>query len=342
MTSVYAQFRAEIAPTLEDAERILITAHYSPDDDSIGSVLSVYQALTDLYPTKSIRIVYTGEPSVRHAVFSCFDKIEWVRDVAEHISEADLCIFLDASQYGRFSKQPELASKAAKSICIDHHGSEPDAFTHILKLPELSSNSEIVYRVFEDQMKTREIAETILLGIVGDTGNFAYVRPDQAEVFGIAQKLLSLVGTSIDAFRARYGGIPKAIIPLLQELVKNTQYGSAAGWPDFQYSYISREVAESGNYSDEDMSAASHIYMGQYLPKVQGYTWGFVITPRTEGCRISGRSAQGSVNIRLVHEGLGVGSGHDRASGGSFSESDPKQCIEMVKEWVSKNSPVLM
>jgi nanoRNase/pAp phosphatase (c-di-AMP/oligoRNAs hydrolase) len=338
----YIQFRDECLNLVAGADSVVITSHMSPDDDSIGSVLSVYTILTEAFPQKNIRIIYTGEMVFRYSVFANFEKIHWVDDVANHLEGVDLLVMLDASQYARFSKLPEKLALVPHKICIDHHASEPDAFTLLLKVQEVTSNSELIYRTFVGEVLPVSVAEPILLGILGDTGNFSYVPPAQADVFLIAKRLIETIGTPIDQFRARYGGIPKRIIPLLQDLVKNTTYGTVTGWPDFQYSYIDRATLEGNNYTDEDMSAASHIYMGQYLPRVQGYGWGFVITPRQSGgCRMSGRSLPGSVNVRDLHERLGIGSGHDRASGGYFPEPDPQACIKLVHTWINENAPVL-
>jgi nanoRNase/pAp phosphatase (c-di-AMP/oligoRNAs hydrolase) len=95
--------------------------------------------------------------------------------------------------------------------------------------------------------------------------------------------------------------------------------------------------------TDEDMSAASHIYMSQYLTRIEGYGWGMVLTPRADGsCRISMRSLPGSVNVRDLQERLGAGSGHDRAAGGAFKDvSEPSECIARVLEFMKANKPVL-
>lgn len=339
----YASFRQSFYELTDDASTIVITSHYSPDDDSIGSVLSVFQILKNKYPDKNIRIVYTGIPSERHKSFASFEKIEWVDDVANHLGSIDILIMLDASKYGRFSRIPEGLHAVPKTICIDHHASAPDTFTLLLREPTMTSTCELIYYVFDlEKNIDKNIAETVLLGILGDTNNFSHIKPDQSQIFIIAKHLVETVGISIDAFRSRYGGIPKRIIPLLQELVKNTSYENIAGWPDVQYSFITRNIVEEGKYSDEDMSAASHIYIGQYLSRVEGYGWGFVITPRTDNtCRMSGRSLPGSVNVRDLHERLGVGGGHDRASGGSFAEPDPSACIAKVLEWMKSNTPLI-
>jgi phosphoesterase RecJ-like protein len=346
-TPDFAAFRRDFFALTEKAQHIVITSHYSPDDDSIGSVLAVYTILTTQYPAKDIRIIYTGAPSERHNVFAQFEKIEFVTDVGNELTGADLLIMLDANQYARFSKVPELLQQVPQTIAIDHHASAPDTFTLSLVVSHFSSNCELIYRALDtESMLTKTLAGYFLLGILGDTGNFAYVTPEQSDVFLVVKKLVNTVGVSIDSFRARYGGIPKHIIPLLQELVKNTTYQSMQGWPDFQYSFIERSVIQTGNYTDEDMSAASHIYMGQYLPRVLGYGWGFVLTPRSDGgVRMSGRSLATSVNVRDMHERLGIGSGHDRAAGGNFKKEtvdrEPKQCIVEVLSWMEHNTPLI-
>jgi phosphoesterase RecJ-like protein len=341
----YAGFRTSLLALVESSEHVVITSHFSPDDDSIGSVLSTYTILTGKYPAKDIRIIYTGDKVERYNIFTNFDKIQFVPDVAHELNGVNLLIVLDGSQYARFTKFPELFSHVPNIVAIDHHANVPDAFvlSHIV---QLSSNCENLYRIFnEGTAFSKEISEHMLLGILGDTGNFAYVTPAQTEVFSIAKTLIDTIGMSINMFRSRYGGIPKRIIPLLQELVKNTQYATIAHWPDFQYTYIDRTVLEAENYTDEDMSAASHIYMGQYIPRVLGYGWGFVLTPRNDGgVRMSSRSLGTSVNVRELHERLGIGSGHDRAAGGAFKKEtvdrEPKQCIVEVLDWMEHNVPL--
>ncbi len=320
----------------------------SSDDDSIGSVLSLYTILQQKYSEKNIRIIYTGEAVTRYKIFTDFNKIEWVDDVANHIAETDLLIVLDGSRYFRFSKNPEQLQTVPQKIVIDHHASPADPATLSLIEPTFSSNCELIYQLFIDSVDltkdlTKDLAGYMLLGILGDTGNFSYVNPSQSQVFLVAKKLIETVDMPIDSFRSRYGGIPKKIFPLLQNLLKNTSYGSADGWPEYQYSFIDREVMVDGNYSDEDMSAASHIYMGQYLPRIEGYLWGFVITPRNDGTsRMSGRALTGGVNVRDFHERLGIGGGHDKASGGYFKNGDVQECLITVLDWIKTNKPAIV
>lgn len=332
-------FRESFFSLISESNNIVITSHLSPDDDSIGSVLLMHSILIEKYPSKSIRIIYSGQKVNRYSIFKNFETIEWVDDIANHIDNVDVLVTLDASNWRRFSKLHEKLASIPKRIGIDHHASEPDEYTLLFKDEKASSNTELMYRIFiEGTQYSKEVAEYIFLGINGDTGGFAYVEPSKADIFILAKDLIEKIDMSIDLFRSRYMGIPIKIIPLLQELVKNTTYQTIDNWPPVQFTFIKK----INDYTDEDMSAASHIYMGQYLPRVEGYSWGFVITPRTDmTCRMSGRSLSGSVDVRTFHELLGIGSGHIHASGGYFKEIDPEVCLNKVIEFMKNNKPVL-
>lgn len=335
----FVSFRESFYKLVEGAERVVITAHLSPDDDSIASVMSLHEILTTKYPGKDIKIVYEAEPTVRHNVFAHYAAIGFVASLAEHLDGVDVLVVLDVNNFARISKQPEVLQTVPNKVVIDHHASTPDDFTLALIDKTYSSNAELVYRIFaNDVVLTKTLAESLLLGVLGDTGNLAYVAPEKADTFDLTKTLVQTAGVSINAFRARYGGIPRRIIPLLQELVQHTAYMTQDGWPDMQYTYIASE----GEYSDEDMSAASHIYMSQYLTRVEGYGWGVVVTPRSDhSTRISARSLPGSVNVRDLFERMSIGGGHDRAAGGYMKDIDAQTTVQKIFDWMKENKPLL-
>jgi nanoRNase/pAp phosphatase (c-di-AMP/oligoRNAs hydrolase) len=104
-------FKKEFFALVEKAEHIVITAHLSPDDDSIGSVMAMHEILTIKYPDKDIKILYSGEASHRHSIFANYKNITFVTDIADHISNTDLFVMLDVNNYARVSKQPEGTQK---------------------------------------------------------------------------------------------------------------------------------------------------------------------------------------------------------------------------------------
>lgn len=260
------------------------------------------------------------------------------------LNHTDLLIVLDGSQFGRFSKQPENLKTVPVTICIDHHASPIDEFTLSLVLPAYSSCTEVIYLALcQEIVVSKKLAEIFLMGILGDTGNFTYIKPHQTETLATAKKLLEISKIEIQEFQSRYRTISQRSFLVIQELIKNTQYSCVDEWPNFQYSYIDTEFTESGHYTDSEISEGCHIYMSNYLRMITGYGWGFVITPKANGdCSISSRSLPKSVSVRDMLERMKIGGGHDRASGGKFKDQkDTKICIEQVLSWIAINSPVL-
>lgn len=347
----YTDFNSGFLSAFDDilagSQSIVITSHISPDEDSISSVLSLYDIVSTTYSGKKIRIVYTGEAVARFSSFKNFDKIEFVDDVANHVAVTDLLIVVDGGQLSRFSRLPEKLALVEKRICIDHHSSAPDVFSLSLIVSSATSTSEVLYRAFDaEKMLTKELAELFLLGIIGDTGMFAFVRPSQLEIFSISQNLLRVADTSIDIFLSRYRSISDREFAIIQNLMKNTRYGATPSWPDFQYSFIERDEIQKNNYTDEEISAGSAIYMGHYLRAVKGYSWGFVATPRKSGeCRVSFRSLPKSVNVRDLAERMGIGGGHDRSAGSAIKKIDKdieaEDAITTIIEWMKTNKPLL-
>ena len=161
-------FTRKFLKMTETASRICITAHLSPDPDSIASILSTYYLLTKNHPTKSIKMVCAGEPINKFRMFKNYKKIEFVKDLAEYLDSFDLLILLDGSQYYRFTEIPEKIEKFnGKTICIDHHSSPIDKFDLSLVAPQISSCSEIIYLAFcKDSKVDKPLAEIFLLGIL--------------------------------------------------------------------------------------------------------------------------------------------------------------------------------
>jgi len=342
-------FTNQFLQIAETAPRICITAHLSPDPDSIASVLATYFLLTKKYPNKSIKMICTGEPINKYEMFKNFEKVEFVKDLTDHLNNFDLLIMLDGSQYNRFTETPDKIAKFnGKTICIDHHSSPIDKFDLSLVDPKMSSCSEIIYISFcKDNRIDKPLAEIFLLGILADTGNFTYLKPNQSNTLISAKKLIDAGQIEIQEFLARYNTIPQRVFYLLGELIKNTKYYAIEGWPDFQATYIGREFMDQNKFNDNEISEAGHIYMTHYLRVIENHTWGFVITPDANGdCSISLRSLPNGVSCRDVMEKMKIGGGHDRAAGGTFKTSSGKKlkvsdCLNQVLDWIKANKPII-
>ena len=332
-------FKSEFFNLVGKANSIVITSHTSPDDDSIGSLLSLFQIIKQKYPEKKIRMVQTGEKIDRYSHFKNYELIEFVPDLTNSLGDMDLLIVLDGGGYGRFSKNPdELKSLAKQTICIDHHSSPPDTFTLSTIDPEAVSTCELIYKIFHsDTNITKPIAETILLGILGAPGYFGYVKPSQIEIFDICKQLIQIADVELQKFRSMYDTISPNVYKILQKIIANSIFMETPGWPKFLYSYF-----EKNGESDNDISDANLAFVSIYLRYISGYTWGFVISSHSDStCKMSLRSLPESVKVRDIVEKMGIGGGHDRAAGGTFKLSNPKECIDKILNWMKENQPIL-
>ena len=321
---------------IDKAKNISITSHMSPDDDSISSVLSLYAVIKKLYPDKSLRIIYPGVPENRYKSFKLFEKIEWLPDISTELDSIDLLILLDANQYGRVSREPLKFLSLKNIICVDHHSSPPDKF--VLSIIDSNSpcNAQILYELCESLEINKELAEIFLLGILGDTGNFAYLKPSQTKTLLIAKKLIEIGNIEIQEFQSRYRGISENVFEIIQELIKNLKHGEIKGYKLFSYSYLDRKYVENKKFTDLDMTAAKNVFVSSYIRTIENHPWGFVVIPKADQVSsVSFRSLPQGENVRIIAEKMQIGGGHDLASGGTIKdEPDSFKALNWLLNWL--------
>ena len=175
---------------LKDAKTIAIGGHIRPDGDCVGSCLGLYQYLKQY---TSIEIdVYLETFS---DVFNFMKATKDIKHTVKPDAIYDLFICLDCSDDNRLGFSKELYNNAKRTVCIDHHISNLAFAMDNYINPEASSSSELVYNLLEKDKITKEIAESLFVGIIHDTGVFQYTNtsPETMEA-GAA-----LMRTGIDA-----------------------------------------------------------------------------------------------------------------------------------------------
>lgn len=287
-------------------------------------------------------MLFSAEPTTAFKTFKNFDKVEFVPDIANVVTPSDTLIMCDGSQLYRFSRQPEKLATVETRICIDHHASPVEDFTLSLVVPTMPAAAEVVYRALNTEPTSKELAEIFLLGIFGDTGTMAYLKPHQLGTLDIVKKLLNTAQIEVQEFLSRYETISQREFAVFIEFCKNTKFGKAEGWPDFQYSFLSNNFVTQGKYTDAELTKGSTLYKGSFLRKVHGHPWGFMVKPTPQNViSVSCRSLPGSVNVRDLMERMQLGGGHDRAAGGEIKQSDVTKGLGIILDWISRNKPAL-
>ena len=323
---------------------ILIRPHINPDDDATASTLAVYHLIREVNPEKKVEMLATPTISPRLSFLNNFDKIQVVDDIVGRLNDFDLIIFLDGNFDERFSNQTEhLRSYKGETICIDHHPTHNYKFSLSLIDSSATSVAELIYFTLMEGRKIIPVplAEILLLGLMSDTHRFQYVTPSQTRVYGMAARLVEQGNIDVDIFLSRYSGMSQKAFEVTQEFMRNAEVKEAAGWPKFLSSYISREFIEGGGYSVEEVSEGKDNFTG-YLKILTEAKWGFLLYPDADGgIKLSLRSRPDEVNVREIAEQMGVGSGHDLASGGKFTAEagrpDSLECMERIMDWLKVN-----
>jgi bifunctional oligoribonuclease and PAP phosphatase NrnA len=174
------------------AKSVVISAHKSPDGDSIGSSL----AMLHLLNIKGIdaKIVHPDVapdflldlPGVEKIV--SFEKD--ADSATKLIENADLIICLDLNAISRFGVEMErvLNGVRAKKIMIDHHLNPTSEFDLQISEPSVASTCELIYQWicdlnFQNEMNI-DLASCLYVGCMTDTGSFRFpsVRPETHEM----------------------------------------------------------------------------------------------------------------------------------------------------------------
>lgn len=187
----------KVAKIFDLAENIVIVTHVSPDGDALGSSLGLLHFLET--QEKNVHIIVPNAfPDFLKWMPGAKDIIRYDRysDFADElIQKADAICCLDFNALSRIDAVgPAVAAAKCRKVMIDHHLGPEDFCDVIISHPNISSTSELVFRVicrlgdFEDI--THEGAECIYTGMMTDTGGFTY-NSNNREIYFIISELLS-------------------------------------------------------------------------------------------------------------------------------------------------------
>lgn len=183
---------------IKSSERIVIVGHSRPDGDALGACLGWAEYLRVHYGKEPMLIVPNGFPDFLHWLPSSerivrFDKHP--DDVQKAFDDCQLLFCIDFNASSRVEGMETVFSSCkAPRVMFDHH-LEPTLQADVsVSYPEMSSSSEIIFRVvwqmggFEDLSK--KFAVPIYCGMMTDTGGFTFnsVRP---EIYYIICQLLT-------------------------------------------------------------------------------------------------------------------------------------------------------
>lgn len=160
----------DILKELEGAKKIGISGHVRPDGDCVGACLGLMRYLKNAKVPADITL-FLQKPSESFNYLLGYDDIN---TSFVGINDFDVYISLDCGDTLRLGDAEPFFKRAKKTLCIDHHVSNPGYGTVSEVRPDASSTCEILYELFDKKYIDDEVAKCLFTGIVHDTGVFQY------------------------------------------------------------------------------------------------------------------------------------------------------------------------
>jgi len=307
---------------LEEKSDVLITTHYNPDGDAIGSSLALYHFLSSR-GIKSKVLIPNELPSFLQWLPGVKDAVIYLENPDlgnELIASADLIFCMDYNGLGRVKLfTDQLRTASATRVLIDHHVQPENEFDLTFSIISVSSTSELLYQIIEAAGLvsgiTKDMAECFFVGIMTDTGSFSFAC-NRPETFEIAA---SLIKTGMDVERVHrmvYDTYSESRMRLLGHCLGSNM----KVLPEFATAYIwlSIEDLEKYEYQQGDTEGVVN-----YALSIQNVAVAALFTERGDRVRVSLRS-KGEFSVNEFARAHFNGGGHRNAAGGDIFKTMPE------------------
>lgn len=309
---------------------VVIVCHTSPDGDAIGSSLGLYEYLKRKGKQVTV-IVPNYFPDFLHWMKDAdkivrFDRQKTASYTA--LKMADLICCLDFNDMRRIDELGVAVLRMrCKRLLIDHHLSpNSQQFGHIISHPEMSSTSELLFRLIDAMGETGNLthaaAEDLYAGMATDTGFFSFNSNDP-ELFIIISELLKkgidkdrinrLIQNSYSADRLKFIGY--------------VLYEKLQIFPELHASLFSikKEELTQFHYMKGDMEGVVNMPL-----QIKGHKLSIALREDTEKplIRVSTRSVDDFPCNEFCAEFFN-GGGHKNAAGGTL-ECTMDEAIEIT------------
>lgn len=319
---------------LDASERIVIVTHMSPDGDAIGSSTAMQRVLTGLGKEARIIIPDMMLSSLRRVpgAKEALDATRYPDFARQLIADADLIICLDFNELKRIGALADpVANAEAPKVLIDHHVNPGDFAAVTISRPEMSSTCYLLFKVLcalglYGSMDVRT-AESILTGMMTDTGNFSYNASDP-ELYIVVAELMRKGVDKEKIYREQFETHSL-------DSMKLNAYAIAERmevWPDMGAALICLTRAELNKYHYTKGDTEGLVNRPLAIPGVE---YSAFLREEDGYVKVSMRSV-GDIPVNLMcHDHFG-GGGHLNAAGGEFAGS-LDQAAELFRSLLQTN-----
>lgn len=323
---------------LKETEKIVIVTHVSPDGDAMGSSLGLYHFL--ISQNKTVNIIVPNAfpeflkwmPGAKN--ITLYDQQKENAD--KLIADADMICCLDFNGLKRIEEVGNTVKEAkARKVMVDHHPFPDDFCSIVMSHPEISSTSELVFRLitrlgYFDEI-TKEGAECIYTGMMTDTGSFTYNSNSQ-EIYFIISQLISKGIDKDDINRNVYNTYSESRLRLMGYVL----HSKMKVYPECHAAMMSltQDELKEFNYVKGDSEGFVNIPLS-----IKDVKFSVFFREDTDMIKVSLRSV-GEFPCNQFASEFFSGGGHLNASGGEFYGT-MQQAIEIFEQALEKYKPLL-
>ena len=183
---------------IDDARKVVICAHVSPDGDAIGSTLALKHWLTR--KGKQVTVVVPNIfPDFLHWMPGAQDVKVFTKhenEVKPILAEADLFVIADLNDPLRMQDvEACVMANPAPKVMIDHHLNPADFCQLVISRPDMCATAEVIchllYQLGELENITLEEATCLYAAMMCDTGAFTF-NSNRAVVYECISYLLNI------------------------------------------------------------------------------------------------------------------------------------------------------
>ena len=196
---------------IDNATKVVICAHVSPDGDAIGSTLALKHWLTR--KGKQVMVVVPNIfPDFLHWMPGALDIMVYLKHeemVAPIVAEADLFLITDLNDSSRLQElEACVLANPAPKIMIDHHLNPTDFCQLVISRPDMCASAEVIchllHQLGELEKITPDEATCLYAAMMCDTGAFTF-NSNRAVVYECISYLLNR-GIDKDKIGEKTGG----------------------------------------------------------------------------------------------------------------------------------------
>lgn len=293
----------KMASEMNLAKNILLISHKSPDGDTVGSALALYDYLNSIGKNVvPVCIDLIPEP------FYFLPNIENYQQ--EFITDDyDLIIILDCGAHymtGLQDSHPELFDGSKTVVNIDHHPSSNSFGTINIIQTDACSTTRIIYEIFQilDIPLNRNIATCLLTGLFTDTGSFMHSNT-KSSTLRTAGKLLAK-GGNLRAIRQNiFKRTPLSTLHLWGRVLKNI-YVNDEG--------VTMTVLNQKDFDETQSNYSELTGVIDYVNSIPGSSFSVMLTERNGSVKGSLRTLKDDIDVAEIASEFG-GGGHKKAAG---------------------------